>query len=90
MTNIFLMDCNNGSVVNVDKNVKLSTYKAFPTWPDPLWCGSFTAGGSVTMLMLRPEDNYTAEIATFGGVDRSDVGECPMYYELPVLASWYR
>jgi hypothetical protein len=67
-------------IVQLNPNNSLSLVQSGPMWPFwdtkyPFWLAQGSAAGTATLLMLKPENKYAAELVTFGGNRKIRAGE---------------
>lgn len=58
--------------MHLTKDNQWSEYRGLSSaiWPTLGVCGAYSMGGTATMLMLEPDNNYDAEVVMFGGFRR--------------------
>jgi hypothetical protein len=69
---MYIFSCNYGEVVTFNTNTNtMTTSRPLPQWPNPDFCGQTSAQGVSRLLMLKPSNGYSPEVAMFGGTSRS-------------------
>lgn len=72
---MYTFSCFYGELLSFDTNTNtMSTLRPLPQWPNPDFCGQAYAQGGGRLLMLKPGNGYSPEVAMFGGTSVS--GEC--------------
>lgn len=98
---MYIFSCNYGEVVSFDTNTNtMTTLRPLPQWPNPDFCGQTSAQGVSRLLMLKPSNAYSPEVAMFGGTSRSSewgvttwVAERMRHFAcdgLPASSSWQK
>eukprot|EP00122_Pirum_gemmata_P021307 Pgem_evm1s19859 len=84
-----MFSCNQADLVQISKNNTITTIAMLPDL-DKTICTAFSATGTAKLLALSYENDYEAEMISFGGTRISEQLEDKCYCDVPALSTSFR